>query len=159
MCSDHLGYISLTLSGSLQRSLQMSALWSQELWSRWRRRISAGGQWRWWKRMALSVPIKRNKCEYLKKCENNEKTITVLSVFCNVSIPQHTGSTFPPRSWQTSWRNQRQRRQKAGDLDWTVLLQWTMGLGLVRSRKMPQNWRWRQCWHMTSTSLDPAQDN
>ncbi len=103
--------------------------------------------------------LSTEKNEYLKKCENNEKTITVSSVFCNVSIPQHTGSTFPPRSWQTSWRNQRQRRQKAGDLDWRVLPQWTMGLGLVRSRKMPQNWRWRQCWHMTSTSLDPAQDN
>ncbi len=158
MCSDHLGYISLTLSGSLQRSLQMSALWSQELWSRWRRRISAGGQWRWWKRMALSVPINRKKCEYLNKCVNNEKRKTI-TVLCNVSIPQHTGSTFPPRSWQTSWRNQQQRRQKVGDLDWRVLPQWTMGLGLVRSRKMPQNWRWRQYWHMTSTSLDPAKDN
>lgn len=38
--------------------------------------------------MALSVPINRKKCEYLKKCVNNEKrkTITVLCL-CYVMFP------------------------------------------------------------------------
>lgn len=154
--SDHLGYTSLPLSESLPRSRQMFGLWSQELWSRWRRRISAGGQWRWWKHTGQSVPIKGTNSEYLNMWERRENK----EYYCvHVYIPQHTGRTFPPGSWQTSWRNQRQRWQRAWGLDWRVLPQWTMVSGLVRSRKMPQNWRWLQCWRTTSIWLLPEKDD
>lgn len=47
--------------GIRQRSRRTSGPWSLALWSRWRQRIRAAAQWRWWRRRGRTAPVKADK--------------------------------------------------------------------------------------------------